>query len=117
MNDSGSVVQVKNCVKKLLKIMAGKRLTEASCLVFCFYELEQIAKFHQLKYNEKYLDCLSFLFCDDLTLKIVFNEFNDIWMVKRLQQLHFVLQNALKRCETNLFDVMPLYNFDSHKTF
>jgi hypothetical protein len=62
--------------------MTSKSLAEASCLVFYFYEWEQIAKFHKLKDNEKYLDCLSFLFSDDLTLDIVFNEFNDIWMIK-----------------------------------
>jgi len=117
MNDPGCVVQVRNCVEKLLKIMAGKRLAEASRLVFYFYELKQIAEFHQLKYDEKYLDCLPPLFCNDLTLNIVFNKLNDIWMVKRAQQLDFILQYAFERCEANLFDVMPLDNFDSYKGF
>ena len=44
MHDPCYVVQVGNCVKKLLKIVTSKRLAEASSLVFYFYELKEIAK-------------------------------------------------------------------------
>jgi len=117
MHDPCCIVQVGNRVKKLLKIMTSKRLAEASSLVFYFYELEQIAKFYKLKDNEKYLDCLPFLFDDNLSLNIVFDELDDIWMVESTHQLYFVLQHLLKHINTNLFNVMSLYNFYGHKCF
>jgi hypothetical protein len=91
MYNASLIMQILDGTQQLFEIVTRKLFVEASTGILHFYIRKQITLLDKLQHDEIYLDCLSRIRLDDeLTVAVVFNELDDIWMMKFLEKRDFV---------------------------
>ena len=73
---------------------------------------KKIALLNEFQNDEIYLYGISIGFDHYFSIDIIFNEFDNIWMVHLLQECDFIQQYLFEYLKTYLFHMMPFDDFD-----
>ena len=112
MHDSSRVVQILDGAEQLEEVVASKALVEAALFVLHLNEREEVTLLDKLEHDEEHLRSLAVRFDENLPLAVVFNEFDDVWVVHGLDQTDLVLEYFLECLQVNTFYFVPLYDLN-----
>ena len=81
MDDAWFIVQVFDGTQQLFEIVPWKLFVKASSCILYFYIAKQVSLFYQFEHNEKDLDGFARVFDNYLTIAVILNQLNDVWMI------------------------------------
>ena len=96
MNDSRDVVQVLDRTEKLLEVISRELFIEATTSILNLDVAKKITLLNKFQHYEIYLYRISIILDDDLSIDIVLDKFNDVWVIHLLQKCNFVQQNLFE---------------------
>jgi hypothetical protein len=112
MHYACSVVQVLNSAEKLEEVVTSEALVEPSLLVPDLNKGKQVALLNELEHDEEHLGVLPIRLDYLLPLAVVFDQFDDVWVVHRLNQVYLVLQDFLEGGKVYPLNFVTLDDFD-----